>query len=146
MTTLIPAMHLDPHPQDWVAATLITIMAWRLPWSRLKVVELVFVAETFALLLWHTWPLWAALDKLINLPLETAAICFCRRYPTAQCGLIIHILLKIYLYADIDCDWQFPLGPLPHIIYWQNFCIILVLLAYTFRKGEHYGKPADNQP
>lgn len=141
-------MHLciDPHVQDWFAAAIFTLMVWRLPWSRLKAVELVFVAETFALLLWHTWPLWAALDKLINLPLETAAICFCRRYPLAQWGLLIHILLKIGLYIDIDCDWQFPLGPLPHIIYWLNCCIILVLLAYTFRKGENYGLTANHQP
>lgn len=139
-------MHIDPHPMDWIAAPIFMLMVWRLPWSRLKAVEFVFVAETFALLLWHTWPLWAALDKLVNLPLETAAICFCREQPIAQWMLIGHLLLKIYLYADIDCDWQFPTGPLPTVIWCVNFCIILVLLAYTLRKGENHGKPTDYQP
>lgn len=141
-------MHLciDPHPMDWIAAFVFTVMLWRLPLSRLWMIEFAFLIETCELLMLWNWPLWAALDKLINLPLETAAICFCRRYPLAQWGLIIHILLKIGLYIDIDCDWQFPLGPLPHIIYWLNCCIILVLLAYTFRKENDHGKPANHKP
>lgn len=140
--------HIDPHIQDWFAAAIFTLMVWRLPWSRLKAVELVFVAETFALLLWHTWPLWAALDKLVNLPLETAAICFCRRYPVAQALLLIHILLKISLYMDIDCDWQFHIGAFTTVIWWVNCAAIVTLLAYTFLKSkprpkEHYGFPTD---
>jgi len=137
-------IHFDPHAQDWIAAVVLMVMLWRLPKGALRAIEAAFGLQGIVLLLWYSWPLWAAFDKLINLPLETAAICFCRKFPVAQWMLIAHILLKIFLYADMDCDWEFPTGPLPVVIYWLNCLIILVLLAYTFRKENHNGITADH--
>lgn len=117
----------------FMVARLLTVKGCRLFFF----IQLVELLEIPLLMMYPN--LWVGMD-MCNIALNAFSIVSTKCFPVARLLIFIHTIIKLIGYSGIDCDWQFSIDGLFWFRFWLNNLIILILIAYTFPRKEHYAK------
>lgn len=120
---------------DFMMVCAIFRYAWPCPQCRVFwIIQAIQMMEVVVIIASPGWAAWSVLDEA-NILLEIIAIGYACHFKWVGALMAIHVSLKLFEYARIDCEWQFLHDGEFWVRHWINRGIIVSLLAYPVSKA-----------